>query len=308
MKNQKPKVLAVVGPTASGKTSLAIELAKEYDGEIISADSMQIYKGMNIATAKPFPEEKQGVRHYLMDFLEPEQEFSVSDFILLANQAIEEILSKNKLPILCGGTGLYIRSLIENIQLLPQSRDDAFRAELEKRYAQEGGEALLKELAVFDPEIAKTLHPSARKRILRAIEIYHASGMTMTEQIQLSKSKPSPYDWTVIGLCFADRQKLYDRIDFRVDIMMASGLLEEAKEFYSQYHGKTAAAAIGYKELLPYLQGESSLEDCIEVLKRETRRYAKRQMTWFRKDAYISWIEADKEQNLLEAAKKIIEK
>ena len=300
------KVIAVAGATASGKTSLAIKIAQKYDGEVISADSMQIYKGMDIATAKPSKEEMCGIPHHLMDFLSPEKTFSVSQYVDMAKERINDILSRGKVPVVCGGTGLYVRSLVENVKFSPHDSDENLRNELNERYEKEGGEVLLKELAEFDPEIAKTLHPSNNKRIIRAIEIYKTTGVTMSEHIRNSKNIPSPYEWTVIGLTFADRQKLYDRIDLRVDIMLKQGLLDEAREFYKEYKGKTAAGAIGYKELKPYLDGEISLEEAVERLKQVTRNYAKRQLTWFKKDEYISWIYADKCGDVFEEAEKIL--
>lgn len=300
------RLLAVVGPTASGKTALSIRLAKEYNGEIVSADSMQIYTGMDIATAKPTKEEMDGIPHHLMDFLSPTESFSVSQYVEMAKNAIDEILSKGKLPILCGGTGLYVRSLVENVQFSPEQTDEKLRAELNERYQTEGGESLLKELSEFDPETAQKLHPSNSKRIIRAIEIYRTTGITMSEQVSSSKRIPSPYDVTMIGITYSDRQKLYDRINRRVDIMLENGLLEEAKAFYQSEYGKTAVAAIGYKELNPYLDGEVSLEQAVEHLKQETRRYAKRQLTWFRKDEYIHWIQADQCEDVFLEAQKIL--
>ncbi|MBQ1659519.1 MAG: tRNA (adenosine(37)-N6)-dimethylallyltransferase MiaA [Clostridia bacterium] len=303
---EKKRVLAVVGPTASGKTALAVQLAKKYDGEIVSADSMQIYKGMDIASAKPTEEEKEGIPHHLMDFLEPTEEFSVSDYVKLASDTIDQIIARGKLPILCGGSGLYIRSLVNNISFSDEEKDDELREELNERYINEGGEALLKELAEFDPESAARLNPSNGKRIVRAIEIYRTTGVTMTEQIERSRLVPSPYDVIAIGLTFSDRAKLYERINQRVDRMMDNGLLEETEKFYSDKKSITASAAIGYKELKPYLEGRMSLEAAIEKLKMETRRYAKRQLTWFRRDEYINWIEVDNTPDLMEAAEKII--
>ena len=300
------KVIAVVGATASGKTSLAIKIAQKYDGEVISADSMQIYKGMNIATAKPDKEEMCGIPHHLMDFLSPEKTFSVSQYVDMAKEKINDILSRGKVPVVCGGTGLYIRSLVENVRFSPHDSDEKLRNELNDRYEKEGGEVLLRELAEFDEETANTLHPSNNKRIIRAIEIFKTTGITMSEHIKDSKNIPSPYEWTVIGLAFADRQKLYDRINARVDIMLEAGLLDEAREFYREHKGKTATGAIGYKELKPYLDGEMSLDEAVERLKQVTRNYAKRQMTWFKKDEYINWIYADKCRDVFEEAEKIL--
>ena len=308
MNNEEKKMIAVVGPTASGKTALSICLAKHFDGEIISADSMQIYKGMTVATAKPTAQEMCGIRHHIMDFLDSRESFSVSEFVDMAFCAAEDIFSRGKLPILCGGTGLYVRSFLENIKFTDEKTDLALREELQKRYINEGGEALIEELRGFDPETADRLLPSNSKRIIRAIEIYRLTGITMSEFIKSSKQTPFPYSFTAIGITYADRQKLYDRINRRVDIMLENGLIEEAKEFYSSDIGMTASAAIGYKELKPYLDGAISLDEAAENLKAATRHYAKRQLTWFRKDSYINWIEADRTDNVAEEAIKIIDR
>lgn len=306
MENKK-RLIAVVGPTASGKTSLSIELAKKYDGEIVSADSMQIYTGMNIATAKPTKDEMQGIPHHLMDFLSPTESFSVSEYVNLAKTAVEDIFSRGKQPIMCGGTGLYFNSFVDNIKFSEEKTDKKLRLEINERYRAEGGEVLLKELMEFDPETAKTLHPNNGKRIIRAIEIYKTTGITMSEHVRRSKEEPSPYNLTAIGITYSDRQKLYDRINMRVDIMLENGLIDEAKDFYSRNIGNTASLAIGYKELKPYIDGEVSLEDAVGKLKQETRRYAKRQLTWFRRDERINWIEADKCSNVFVEACKIVD-
>ncbi len=302
----KKKLIAIVGPTASGKTSLAIALAKKYNGEIVSADSMQIYKGMEIASAKPTEEEMQGIPHHLMSFLEPSETFSVSDYVRLATEVINDIIDRGKQPILCGGTGLYIRSLIDNVTFAAEQPDEALRAELNARFEEEGGEALLKELAAFDPTTAEKLSPNDGKRIVRAIEIYRTTGITMSEQISLSKLTPSPYDVTAIGLTFADRQNLYERINRRTDEMLVHGLLPEADHFYSSEKSVTSSAAIGYKELKPYLDGKITLDAAAERLKMETRRYAKRQLTWFKRDEYIHWIEVDCCDDVVAEAEKIL--
>lgn len=303
----KKKMLAVVGPTASGKTDLAIKLAKKYNGEIVSADSMQIYKGMEIASAKPTEEEMQGIPHHLMSFISPSDTFSVSDYVRLASEVIDDIISRGKMPILCGGSGLYIRSLIDNITFAPDKPDEQLREQLNERYEKEGGEALLEELREFDPETAEKLSANDGKRIIRAIEIYRSTGITMSQHISLSKLEPSPYDVTAIGLAFADRQNLYDRINRRVDEMLKRGLIEEAESFYSSEKSITSSAAIGYKELKPYLDGKITLEAAAEKLKMESRRYSKRQMTWFRRDDYIRWIEVDRCDDVLAQAVRIIE-
>lgn len=305
--NDKIRIIAVVGPTASGKTALAVQIAKKYGGEIISADSMQIYKGMDIATAKPTEEEKQGIPHHLMDFLEPTESFSVSQYVDLAHRAAVDISSRGRLPVLCGGTGLYVRSFLENITFAQEDTDPALREEIAGRYETLGGQSLIDHIRSFDPVTADKLLPSQRKRIIRVIELYESTGRTMSQQLEDSRKEPSPYDVTAIGLTCADRQKLYDRINRRVDIMLSQGLLEEARQFYAGYKGQTASAAIGYKELKPYLDGEISLEQAVEKLKQETRHYAKRQLTWFRRDEYIRWIETDKCADILSEAEKIID-
>ena len=304
--NNKPKLIAVVGPTASGKTSLSVELALKLDGEIISADSMQIYKGMDIATAKPSDEEKKGIPHHIMDFLDPSEVFSVSRFVSMAHSVAEDIIYRGKMPILCGGTGLYVRSFIENIRFSDEKSDPELREKLLERYKNEGGEALIRELAEYDPDTASQLIPSAYKRIIRAIEIYTITGIPMSEWVKRSREVPSPYDSLVIGITFSDRQILYDRINKRVDIMLEKGLIEEARKYYSSDISQTAAAAIGYKELYPYLEGKLSLEEAVENLKKETRHYAKRQLTWFRRDKYIKWIESDRCENISDEALRII--
>lgn len=302
----KIKIIAVVGPTASGKTALAVRLAQHFDGEVISADSMQIYKGMDIATAKPDAEEMMGIPHHLIGFLDPGESFSVSDYCKAAHEIARDIAARGHMPVLCGGTGLYVRSFLENVTFAEDKCDPALRDELNRRYEQEGGETLLRELAAFDPETAAALHPSNSKRIIRAIEIYKTTGVTMSQAVARSHDNPSPYDVTAIGLTFADRSRLYERIDRRVDVMVQSGLIEEAKSFYQKNVGKTAAEAIGYKELRPYLDGEVTLEAALDRLKTETRHYAKRQLTWFRRDEYINWIEVDRCSDVFEAAIKII--
>ena len=307
MNVDKIRLLAVVGPTASGKTELAVRLALHYGGEIISADSMQIYKGMDIATAKPTGEEKQGVAHHLMDFLEPSEEFSVSDYVRLAHETAADISGRGKLPVLCGGTGLYVRSFLENIKFSDEKIDIKLRDELNRQYEEKGGERLLEYLAGFDPETASSLVPQNAKRIVRAIEIYKTTGVTMSEHIRRSRLIPSPYDFTVIGLTYSDRQKLYDRINKRVDLMLERGLVEEARKFYGTNAGNTASAAIGYKELKQYLDGAVSLDKAVESLKQATRHYAKRQLTWFARDRYINWIEADKCEDVFEESKRIFE-
>ena len=283
-------LVVIVGPTGSGKTALSVRLAKAFDGEIVSADSMQIYKQMLIATAKPTPEEMDGVPHHLIDFLDCSESFSVAEYVELAGKAVKEIHNRKKLPFLVGGTGLYVSSLVNNISFTDIVSDPALRAELLSRLESEGGEVLLEELSAFDPETAAQLHPNNGNRIVRAIEVYRLTGVTMSEHQRLSRRNPSPYKLCMIGLSAKDRQVLYDRINRRVDRMMEAGLLDEARSVFEQPERKTAFQAIGYKELASYFDGTASLEECVERIKQETRRYAKRQLTWFRRDERIHWL------------------
>lgn len=308
--NKKIPVIAVVGPTASGKTALSIAIAKAYGGEIVSADSMQIYKGMDIATAKPDLAERDGIPHHLMDFLNPEEPFSVSDYVRLANQAIDGIHSRGRIPVLVGGTGLYVDSLIENITFTETETDPLLREQLRLRAAEEGGESLLAELAEFDPSYAATLHPNNINRIIRGIEIYRTTGMTMSEHRVRSRQVPSRFFPCLIGLNYTDRKLLYQRIDQRVDLMVERGLLQEAQAVLRQDYLKTAVQAIGYKELKPYFAGELSLAEALDNLKRQTRRYAKRQLTWFRKNNRITWLypdQAGSEEELFLQAQQLID-
>lgn len=292
-RKDKIPVAAVVGPTASGKSRLAVELALRRNGEVISADSMQIYKGMNIGTAKPTTEEMRGVPHHLIDFAPLSQPFSVADYVSLASDCISEVYARGRLPVIAGGTGLYIRSLLQNIRFTEDDKDEALRKELAEKAEKLGVQTLIDELRSFDPASAQRIHPNNLSRVIRAIEIYRTTGVTMTEQLKLSRQTPSPYDTCIIGLDFQDRQKLYDRINLRVDRMIQDGLLAEAEEILNRPGAQTALQAIGYKELLPYFRSECSLDEAVESIKRESRRYAKRQLTWFRRDENIRWIMVD---------------
>ena len=310
--NNKIKLITVVGPTASGKTRLGVELAKRYGGEVISADSMQIYKGMQIATAKPTVEEMQGIPHHLMDFLEPNQTYSVAMFVDDAKKCIEDISSRGKIPVIVGGTGLYVDSLLNNISFHESQRDTELSEKLRELYYTEGVDYLLDMLRKFDGESAERLETEKNpKRIIRAIEFYKTTGITITEQNKNSKNEESPYSAIKLGLNFEDRQKLYDRINKRVDLMVEAGLVREAKRVFNSELSFTSVKAIGYKELFPYLKGELPLEECIEKLKQETRRYAKRQITWFKRDKEINWLypdKADSFEQLFEQAVQITEK
>lgn len=290
----KTKLLVIVGPTASGKTGLSIEIAKAYDGEIISADSMQIYRGMNIATAKPLDDEMQGVKHHLIDFLDTDEVYSVGRFVEDAQKVIEDISGRGKLPIVCGGTGLYIDSLINGISFMENSSDSGLRAELTELAEKKGVDYLLKMLLEFDPYSYMRLYEEKNvKRIVRAIEFYKTTGKTITEQNENSRSDEPQYDNVIIGLTAKDRNYIYDRINKRVDMMVKNGLVDEAKLVLDSQLSDTSSKAIGYKQLLPYFNGEASLEECIDKIKTETRHYAKRQMTWFRRNESIIWINID---------------
>lgn len=291
--NEKIKVIAVVGPTASGKTSLGIELAKEFGGEIVSADSMQIYKGMNIATAKPDEKERDGVKHYLMDFLSPESEYSVASFCSDAKNAVREIVKKGKVPIIVGGTGLYVDSFIQNISFFDETDKSEIREKLSWRLENEGIDVLYEELLKADPEAAKKIHKNNTVKVLRALEVFYGEGKTISEQVKLSHKNPSPYDALYVGITCKDRENLYSRINRRVDIMLENGLLKEAEEFYLGKLSATSVNAIGYKELKPFIDGEKSLFECVEHLKQSTRRYAKRQLTWFKRNKDTKWFYSD---------------
>lgn len=297
MMNERLKVAAVVGATASGKTALAVSLAQKLNGEVISADSMQIYKGLSISTAKPTEEEMCGIRHHLIDFAELNEEFSVARYCELGHAAIADISSRGRLPIVCGGTGLYVDSLLKNIIFADIPQDEQLRQRLNDEFDRVGGEEMLRRLAEFDPESAAKLHAADKKRIVRGFEVYTLSGTTISEYNRRSRSFPDRYNYCIIGIGYRDRQKLYDRINRRVDMMLEAGLVEEARSFYSDNSGKTAVQAIGCKELLPYLRGEEPLEASVERLKQETRRFAKRQLTWFRQNDKIIWIHADECQS-----------
>ena len=305
MSINKPKVIFVVGPTASGKTGLAIALAKRFGGEIVSADSMQIYKGMSIASAAPTVEEKNLAVHHLVEFLEPDVKFSVADYVTLARSTIDDIIKRNKLPIVVGGTGLYINSLIEGIEFSEEKVAEETRKKLEEDYEKFGGEFMLAKLFDIDSVAAEKLSANDKKRIIRALEIYQITGLTLTQQNERSKIKGKPYNETVIGVTCFDRENLYNRINRRVDLMVENGIIDEAKAMRNRGH--TSAQAIGHKEFYDYLDGKITFEEAIEKLKRETRRYAKRQLTWFRKNEHIKWVYADTQDVVAEAVK-IIER
>lgn len=295
---QKEKVIVICGPTASGKTALSIELAKKINGEIISSDSMQIYKDMNIGTAKPTAEEMQGIKHYLIDFVSPNERYSVADYKKDAKKAIKEIIQKGKRPIIVGGTGLYVDSLIYEIEYPNIEFDENYRNSLEKQVEEKGLAELYKKAQEIDPEAVQKISKNDKKRILRILEIYHATGKNKTEQEKLSRKKEVEYDYSIYALNW-EREKLYERINKRVDIMIEQGLIEEVKEIYTKYDKfPTAMQGLGYKEVVEYLEKQITKEEMIEKIKQETRRYAKRQLTWFRKNKQTIWLNAqDKIQN-----------
>ncbi len=294
----KPKVVVIVGPTASGKTALSIELAKKINGEIISSDSMQIYKDMDIGTAKVTKEEADGIKHYLVDCVSPDERYTVSDFKRDAENAIKEILEKGKIPIVVGGTGLYVNSLIYGIEYQDMKFDEIYRNELmEKAESEEGLKELWDEANKIDPEAMTKISKNDKKRIIRVLEIYKATGKTKTEQEILSRQNGVKYDYKVFGITM-DREKLYNRINLRVDIMIEKGLEDEVRNLLNKYDEfPTAMQGLGYKEVVEYFEGILTRDEMIEKIKQESRRYAKRQMTWFRKNQETIWLDSQNDMN-----------
>ena len=293
----KAKVIVICGPTASGKTALSIEVAKKINGEIISCDSMQIYKDMNIGTAKPTKEEMGEIKHYLIDYVLPTERYSVAEYKKDAKKAIKEVIEKGKTPIIVGGTGLYVDSLIYEIEYPEIKFDEEYRKKLEKEVEEEGLEKLYEKAKKIDPIAIQKIRKTDKKRILRVLEIYHATGKTKTEQEIISRQKEPEYDYKVYGLLW-DRQKLYDRINLRVDIMIEQGLIEEVKTILKKYSEfPTAMQGLGYKEVVQYLNKEITKEEMIEKIKMETRRYAKRQITWFKRIENIKWLNGLEKKN-----------
>ena len=288
---EKPKVIVICGPTASGKTSLSIELAKQIGGEIVSCDSMQIYTDMNIGTAKPTKEEMQGIKHYLIDCVSPKTRYSVADYKRDATRAINEIIEKNKTPIIVGGTGLYLESLVYNIEYNEIETNLKYRQELEQTVLEKGLEYVYEQAKKIDEEAIKKISPNDKKRIFRILEIFNSTGKTKTElEIESRKRKPE-YNYLLFGINM-DREKLYERINLRVDIMLKEGLVEEVKKLKEKYKVlPTAMQGLGYKEVVEYLENKTSKEEMIEKTKQETRRYAKRQLTWFRKYDNLIWLD-----------------
>lgn len=287
---EKPKIIVICGPTASGKTALSIQLAKKIDGEIVSADSMQIYEDMDVGTAKPSIEEMEGIKHYLIGNVSPTVRYSVANFKKDAINAINEIIQKDKTPIIVGGTGLYVDSLVQGIEYDDTEIDLEYRNQLEELAKEHGLDYLYNKAIQIDPTAMEKISNNDKKRIFRVLEIYHATGKTKTMQEYESKQKENPYDYKVFAIDM-DREKLYERINKRVDIMIANGLVDEVKKLISKYSElPTAIQGLGYKEVVLYLNNEITYDEMVEKIKLETRHYAKRQLTWFRRNKDITWI------------------
>ena len=291
------KIVVIAGPTATGKTRLAVALAKRFGGEVISADSMQIYKSMNIGSAKPTAEEMDGVPHHLIDVAEPGEPFSVARFVELAQSAAEDILARGRLPVLAGGTGLYISSFVDNVQFTQSETDFALRGRLFAEAEAYGCNALHRRLVEIDPQAAEKIHPNNVKRVVRALELYETTGLTITEQNERSKSEPPLYSPVMLALT-AERDILYERINHRVDLMEQAGLFAEVEALRASgcTRDMQSMQGIGYKEVFAHLEGEISWEDCLELVKKNSRNYAKRQLTWFKRDPRYHWLDCMDEE------------
>lgn len=305
--SEKIRLVAILGPTASGKTGTAVYTAKRLNGEIISADSMQIYKELSIGTAKPTAEEMEDIKHHLVDFKSIYDEYSVADYVNDARKAIDDVCQNGKLPIICGGTGLYVDSLLTGTEFAEIKTDFAVRNELYKFADEHGNEALHKMLEEIDPEIAEKIHFNNVGRVVRAIEVYKSTGKKMSELQKNSRIAESPYDVCYIGIGFRNRETLYSRIEKRIDEMLKMGIENEAKYLFEHRNIGTVSQAIGYKEFYPYFKGEMSFEEAVDTLKKETRHYAKRQLTWFCRNKNINWIYVDDYDTKEEFYSKIIE-
>lgn len=290
--NKKKPMVILTGPTAVGKTALSIELAKRINGAVISADSMQVYKHMDIGSAKIMPEEMQGIKHYLIDEFEPDEEFHVVRFVERAKQCLEEIYADGKIPIIAGGTGFYIQALLYDIDFTEQEGDPAYRASLEQLAVKQGADYLHGMLRTVDPASADAIHANNIKRVIRALEFYHLSGSRISEHNEKERQKTSPYNFAYFVLT-DDRAHLYERIDRRVDLMVEQGLVDEVRHLKDMgYHKEMVSMqGLGYKEILSYLDGEMTLEEAIYIIKRETRHFAKRQLTWFRRERDVIWFD-----------------
>lgn len=307
--DKKIPVIAVIGPTASGKTGLAVEIAKKIGGEVVSADSMQIYSELTIGTAKPTEEEMEGIKHHLVGHKSIDDEYSVADYVEEAKKAIDDIVLRNKIPVICGGTGLYVDSLLSNTEFSEIKSSPEIREKLFEFAKENGNEALFEKLRIIDPESAAKTHANNLSRVVRALEVFEITGKTMSEHQRDSHPVPSAYDVCYIGTNYSEREKLYARIEQRIDEMLTEGVEKEAKFLFEHNGTCTAAQAIGYKEFYPYFRGEMSREDAVSVLKRETRHYAKRQLTWFRRNPKINWLFRDdysEKQEFVDEALKIV--
>ena len=303
---ERPRVVAIGGPTATGKTALSVAMARRFNGEIINADSMQIYRELSVGTAKVMPEEQQGVPHHLLDFLPPECTYSVADFTTAASNVISEITARGHLPFVVGGTGLYITSLLNGVSFAPEKNDPQVRRKLQQEAAEQGPEVLYQRLKMLDPVYAAKVHPHNLPRVIRALELYEITGRKMSEQQQNSHPSTPPYRSLCLCLGYHDRSVLYRRIDQRVDQMLEKGILAEAELVWkNRERYRTAAQAIGYKEFFPYLEGKQTLPECVNSLKQATRNYAKRQLTWFRHQGDVVWLYVDEENPAVQAEKLI---
>ena len=301
-----PRVVAIGGPTATGKTALSVALARQFNGEVINADSMQVYRGLSVGTAKATEEERAGVCHHLLDFLNPEEPYSVAEFVEMAAGLIPQITGRGHLPLVVGGTGLYITSLLHGIAFAPQRSDPELREELQQEAEEQGAQALYERLRQIDPEYAAKVHPNNLPRVIRALEVFRLTGRKMSEEQRQSRPETPPYRSLCLCLTYRDRAELYRRIDLRVDKMLEQGILGEAETVWlhkAEY--RTAAQAIGYKEFFPYFEGNQSLAACTAALKQATRRYAKRQLTWFRHQNDARWLYVDEEDAFGRAAELI---
>ena len=298
-----PKILVVVGPTASGKTKLSVELALRHNGEVVSADSMQIYRTMDIGTAKPTAEEMQGVPHHMLDVADPEEDFSVARYVKMAAACVDDILARGKLPILAGGTGLYIDSLLSGRTFAAFAPESPLRAQLQQQFQQEGGENMWQRLREIDPEAAARLHPNDEKRIIRALEVWYQTGKTITQHNLETQAIPPRYDALTIGLAFQEREDMWKRIDRRVDEMMSAGLVEEVRALLARGvpQGCTALQAIGYKEMVQAVLEDGDVLAAAEEVKLRSRQYAKRQLTWFRRNQSTRWYQWGREPDFADA-------
>lgn len=298
MEASKISLLAIIGPTAAGKTKVAIEVAKKLKGEIISADSVQVYKYLDIGTAKPTLQERQGIKHYMIDIIDPDKDFTVAHFQKLALHYVKKITDKGKLPIITGGTGLYVKSVIDCYEFTPQGKNIKIREILINQAQCLGTQSLYKQLLKIDPQAAQKIHPNDLRRIVRALEVYYGTGKPISWQVEQTAKKSSPFKLLICGLHMR-RDKLYARINKRVDEMINKGLLEEVKSILEQGYNPNLKSlqSLGYRHMISYITGKMEWEEAVETLKRDTRRFAKRQLTWFRKDNRIKWFEIISEED-----------